>query len=25
MIKKMLPPKLQELNLKAFTTGWNLA
>jgi indolepyruvate ferredoxin oxidoreductase beta subunit len=25
MIKKMLPAKLQELNLKAFNTGWNLA
>lgn len=25
MIKKMVPAKLQELNLKAFQTGWNLA
>ena len=25
MIKRMLPAKLQELNLKAFSTGWNLA
>lgn len=25
MIKRMLPAKLQELNLKAFNTGWNLA
>jgi len=25
MIKKMVPARLQELNLKAFKTGWNLA
>ncbi|HAE41073.1 MAG TPA: indolepyruvate oxidoreductase subunit beta [Candidatus Riflebacteria bacterium] len=25
MIRKMVPERLQELNLKAFKTGWNLA